>query len=184
MHKIKLKINMKENKDLELLEQDETKLYNYLISLSKSEKGISNVSLFEKYLHHESEDIRSAAIFSLLFVLKIDNELYRNEAIKYVKDKFADFDLRQWSISGLAQTYLNKKDLELLRLFFNLLTDDSEDEDLKPTLFRGMLNVYGVNSRDIIIRSGSIIIVSDEVLSKFAKEMNEIKRIISQEIDS
>lgn len=171
---------MTENIDIKTIEEDETKLYSYLVDLAKSNKGMANVTLFENYLSHDSEDIRGASIFALLFVLKIDNECYRNEAIKYAKDKTADFDLRQWSISGLSQTYCERKDEELLRLFFRLLNDESEDEYLKPALLRGLLGVYGLQSTDSLKRIGVINKVDDGILKQFDNELKEIEEIISR----
>ncbi len=165
-------------KDLKLIEQDESKLYRYLVNLAKSEEGSSNVFLFEKYLNHNSEELRSAAIFSLLFVLKIANEAYRQEALKYVTDKTADFDLRQWSISGLAQTYFGKDDIQLLQLYLKHLNDSTEDEDIKPAFLRGLLNLHGVKSKNIFLKVGAFNKVNNQILTSFSPEISEINNLI------
>jgi len=171
---------MIDNTDINLIEEDETKLYKYLVDLAKSEKGADNVHLFEKYLSHKSDDIRAAAIFALLFVLKLNNVIYRNEAIKYVKDRNADFDLRQWSISGLSQTYCNMKDDELLGLFYRMLNDEFEDEYLKPALLRGMLRIYGMKSNTSFNRIGVISKIDDDILSQFNIELQEIEKLVTR----
>ncbi len=169
---------MEKEMDIKFLEEDETKLYCYLVNLAKSEQGRSNISLFEKYLTHETADIRAAAIFSLLFVMKIDNPRYRQEAIKYVMDKSEDFDLRQWCVSGLAQTYFGKNDLELLSLFYDLLNDKNEDEDIKPVILRGILKLHGLSTQDVFIRIGRADKIDEEILSKFSVELAKIREII------
>ena len=170
------------NDNIKLIEQDESKLYSYLIDLAKSDKGSSNVHLFEKYLCHESEELRSAAIFALLFVLKIDNKVYKEEALKYVADKETDFDLRQWSISGLTQTYFGSKDIYLLKLFLMHLNNSTEDEDIKPALLRGLLGLYGMSSRDVFLKVGTLSKVDESVKKIFAAEIAEIESIVEEAI--
>ncbi|MBK8506116.1 MAG: hypothetical protein IPL46_30320 [Saprospiraceae bacterium] len=168
--------------DLRLIEQDESKLYGYLINLAKSDQGSSHIYLFEKYLNHKSEELRSAAIYALLFVLKVDDEYYRNEAIKYIADKESDFDLRQWSISGLSQTYFGTKEIDLLKLYLAHLNDSEEDEDIKPTFLRGLLGLYGLSSRDVFLKVGTISKVEEKVMEAFASEFNEIRSLVEKEV--
>lgn len=166
------------NDKIKLIEKDEAKLYSYLVDLAKSDKGVSNIDLFEKYLHHESDEIKSASFFALLNVLKVDNEIYKYEALKYIGDKEADFDLRQWCVSGLAKTYFGSKNIELLKIFFNHLNDPLEDKDIKPALLRGMLGVFGMESRDVFLKVGVMNSVDETILESFTNEINEIKRIV------
>ena len=105
-------------------------------------------------------------------------------AIRYAKDKALDFDLRQWSISGLAQLYFGRKEVVLLRLFHDMLNDDCEDEYLKPTLLRGILGVYGLKSQESFKMVGTLDKVNKDVLSKYNLEMEEIEKIISESITS
>ena len=168
------------HQDIKVIEQDESKLYSYLVELAKSELGPSSIDLFEQYLFHESEDIRSASIYALLFVLKIDNRKYRKLALKYVEDKNADFDLRQWSVSGLTQTYFGTDNVQLFQIFMKHLNDPEEDDDIKPVFLRGILGLHGLDSSEIFQKTGVFDKVDDTILKTFSPELNEINSLLDE----
>ena len=169
------------SKDLFNIEKDENQLYEYIIDLAKygTDKVDSKVAKIEKYINHESSEIKSAVFYALLFILKIDNEKYKNLALKYLLDKEEDEDLRVKCSSGLAQTYSGSKDKELLSVFHKILYDQSENMYVKSSVFNSLLLLYGLNSREILLRRGGYKQYGDEDdLIEFNKELKEIGQII------
>ncbi len=161
---------------------DESELYGYIIDLAKSnlETKNSKISKIEKFLDHPSAEVRSAVMHSLLFVLKIDSDIYRKKALDYSMDHNEDEDLRVKCMSGLAQTYFDSKDKELLKIFDSILYNKAESMYIKSSAFENMLLVYGLSSREIFMRREGFKEFGDEDdLIEFNKEIKEIQRIIN-----
>lgn len=161
------------------MEKEETELYKELTEMAQGEDARFYVAIFEKHLDHESPDIRAACIYGLLFSLKILDLKYRAKALAYLIDKNEDFNLRQWCISGLGQAYSGRKDIELISKFYEMLNDDTEDEDLKPALLRGLLILIGMSSRDIFLKTGVFSKVDEAIINKFSTELNIIENLIA-----
>lgn len=163
------------------IEKDENQLYEYIVDLAKygEESEEVKISKIEKYINHPSSEIKSAVFFSLLFVLKINDEEYKSLAIKYLTDKSEDEDLRVKCSSGLAQAYKGTKDKELLSVFHTLFYDKSETKYVKSSVFNSLLQVFGIESREIFMRQkGYKQFVDEEDLAEFSKELKSIKEII------
>ncbi|SKA40185.1 hypothetical protein SAMN04488128_105135 [Chitinophaga eiseniae] len=164
------------------IENNATKLYSYLYDLYYMGR-IKNVSIIEKFLASYLDDrrpaIRRVAIYGLLFGLKIRHEKYRSVALRYINDPDSDFDLRMFSLSGLSQAYMGTSDVELLKFFYSFYSRD-EDADIRVTCFAGMLRILGLSTVEITRINGSVIIMEDDIQTKFfANQLDEIRAIIS-----
>ena len=171
------------NKDnLVNIEKEESQLYDYIIDVAKSEDYTEREKILkvEKYIDHTSPDIKSAVFFALLFVLKIDDKKYRDLAIQYLIDKNEDEDLRVKCSSGLAQTYQNTKDKELLDIFYKIFNNENDELYVRSSVFNSLLLIVGLNSREIFMRrKGHKQNFDDDDLQEFSKELKKIQSIIN-----
>ena len=158
-------------------EGDADKLSSYLIQLAKyGEQPLQYEEEYRKYFNSEDWVLRKVAVFCLLFALQIDKPEYRHKAIHFVSNKEEDFDVRIWAAAGLAQTYQQTKDEELLNLFIELLADKDENEFLKDTLLSSALLVYGLSFRDQSLRASNESKFREK-LTIFEKEIIDIKEL-------
>ncbi|HEY5825273.1 MAG TPA: HEAT repeat domain-containing protein [Cyclobacteriaceae bacterium] len=158
---------------------DIDKLAEYLMDLAKyDENPMKYENEFRKHLDSSYWHLRKTAVFCLMFILQIDNSEYRNQAIKFVKDKNEDEEVRRWAASGLAQTYQKTKDKELLKVFIEIIDDDN-DHTIKESLMNTALLVFGITSRERVLRSNKGVIPTlQDLFSSFQMELTEIREII------
>jgi hypothetical protein len=161
-------------------------LGGYLIELSKwGEKPQQYENIFQGYLYSQGEYLREAAVFSLLYALKIRNEEYRARALEQlVKSDEDDFHDRQWPAASLAMAYQGTKDREILRAFFALLDDEAAYDIPKTCLVDDILQVWGVSSVRARIDARTGIGVELEVrlraqISEFEAELAEARQFIA-----
>ena len=173
MDKIRNKISKLESAN------DIDQLYSFLINLVKySDNPHQYEQEFNKYLDSSDWRLKKAAVFCLLFALQIDNSDYRQRALKFIGDIKEDEEVRVWACSGLAQTYQNTKDKELLRFLINRLDNENEDDYLRSSIISGALLIYGLTSREQFLRSDEVTPESETILNTFKKELDEIRTLI------
>lgn len=174
--------------DIQRLEKagETDELGGYLIELSKyGEKPQQYENIFRGYLYSPDDYLREAAVFSLLYALKIKNEEYRacalEQLIKLDKDDFHD---RQWPAASLAMAYQGTKDHDILRTFFALLDDEAAYDIPKTCVIDDILQIWGVPSVSARIDARTGIGVESEVrlkaqLSEFEAELTEARQFVA-----
>ena len=95
-----------------------------------------------------------------------------------MKDPNEDDEVRRWSASGLSQVCQKSKDKELLKLFFQIIEDPSDDETIKDSLLSSALCIYGLSSKEQFDRNITVLPSLEEMFITFKKEIAEIQRII------
>jgi len=170
--------------DIENIRGDEAKLYSYLYDLTYLEKS-KNIRFMEAiyipFLKDARSEIRRVAIYCLLFGLKIRKMEIKEIALHELRNNHNDIDLRVSCISGLSQAYMATDDGEILSLFYSLFVDEGEDSDIRLESFVGMMILHGLKSAQIMSKNRSRPYMSFEDLhvDEFAKELSEIRRIVS-----
>ena len=146
------------------------KLHAYLIQLAKwGDKPRQYEKLFSKYLYSPEAGLREAAVFSLLFTLRLQNAEYRKQALAMVADEALDFDARMWAGSGLAVAYKGTQDPEILGAFLAVIDDANSDKYLKSSYLRGIVLLMGISSREQWLRAQSDSVAA--LQAEFAEEL-------------
>ena len=161
------------NKNIEELLANEYELCKYIVFLINTDPLLHSYELtFEKLLVDERDNVKEAAVNVLLYHLRSKNPKVRELAIKYYNDRNSDYDLRLSAMSGIALTYFGSKDVLLMKSYMDIYKDESEEKSIRRSALEDLLLVYGISSREVCLRSGSIYIDS----SKFNKELIEIEK--------
>jgi len=142
------------NRNIEELSHDEQALYKYVMDVAKQDDVNLYENVFLKLLDDPRDSIREVGIFALLFQVHSKSHKAKQEAIKNALDKNVDFDLRNWSISGLGVAYHNSRDMKLMNLMMTILNDEAEKKPFRRTALSSLLNIYGLTTREITLRSG------------------------------
>ncbi|MHA4810289.1 hypothetical protein ACX0G9_19405 [Flavitalea flava] len=170
--------------EIENIKDDESKLYSYLydltyLELSKNARLLETV--YVSFLKDSRSEIKRVAIYCLLFGLQIQKPGIKEIALKELRDKQNDIDLRLTCITGLAQAYIDTDDREILSVFYSQFVDEEEEDDARSECFVGMMKLHGLNSVQIVGKNKNQIIMSLEDLhfDEFEKELSEIRRIVA-----
>lgn len=170
-------------KELNDVRNHNTKLYSYLYNLIYQEWSNDNKFLekiYNSFLDDERSEIKRISIYSLLFGLKIQNDKYREFAIKYSREVNASADLRQMCILGLSEAYGESKDVQILSCFYNIYRNSKDDEDIRGACFTSLMRIMGMTSVEILRKNNDILIFSsDDVNSElFSDQIAEIEKLI------
>jgi hypothetical protein len=150
--------------------QNSSNLYGYLINLAKyGDRPQQYEKLFSKYLTAPEAGLREAAVFSLLFTLRLQNAKYRAQALAMVADEALDFDARMWAGSGLAVAYRGTQDPGILGAFLEVIDDARSDKYLKSSYLRGIVLLMGISSREQWLRAQSDSVAA--LQAEFAEEL-------------
>lgn len=158
--------------------QEFGKLHGYLIQLAKyGDRPQQYEKLFSKYLYSPEAGLREAAVFCLLFALRLQKVEYRTQALAMVADETLDFDARLWAGSGLAVAYKGTQDPQLLGAFLAVIDDAHSDKYLKSSYLRGIVLLMGISSREQWLRAKSDSVAA--LQAEFAEELGAA-RLLAQ----
>jgi hypothetical protein len=147
-------------------------------SISNSDNIISYKTQVEKLINDKSEVIQLYAFDILLNKMKVNIKDYEEQLISILSNRSEGLDLRNESISYLVSHYFNKNNKRLIKLFFKLFLNESEENTLRASFFIGALNILGLSSKEIMIRNLKMIInVSDINTDLFKEEIERIEKI-------
>ncbi len=161
------------NKQIEDLLNNEHELYKYVFDLSQQDNADMYEQTFEKLLDDTRDTVREAGIYSLLFRVRSKKLKVRLAAVQFLQDKIIDFDLRIKSMSGLGVTYFGSREKELMIPILKIFKDESEQKAIRRTALESLLLLYGVDSREMTLRSGIYTNARD-----FENELTEIEKML------
>ncbi len=171
-------------KELNDIKNHDTKLYSYLYNLVYQDWcGDSKFleKIYNSFLDDNRSEIRRISIYALLFGLKIQNDKYKEFAIKYSQGINASSALRQMCISGLAEAYGESKDVQILSCFYEIYRNSEEDEDIRGACFTGLMRIIGMTSMEILRMNNDNLIFSSDDINKglFSDPIAEIEKLIN-----
>lgn len=152
------------------------KLRGYLMELARhGDQPRQYEELFARYLASPEADLREAAVYCLLFTLRIQKPAYRRAALALATDEAQDFDVRLWAGTGLAVAYQRTQDPGLLAAFLAVIDDQASDRHLKVSAVRNIALLVGISSRGQWLRaqSDSLSVLQEE----FAAELATARRL-------
>lgn len=136
----------------------------------------------EKYLFHEDYYLRESAAYALFFMWELFDERLITKGLKILINENEDFDVRKWVFSGFPKIYQKINDKRIPQYIYNVFRF-SKDELVRKSCLKALLEIYGIESKDILIREvennihfnrGTI----EDRIEFFSKELLEIEKLI------
>ena len=109
---------------------------NNLLEAKENEEFIS------KYLEDDNVQLKYAALYCILFRLRIQKNKYKERGIFLAKDINEFYNVRIWAIAGLGMAYENTNDKTLLDTFLKIIFNENDEISARVAAFENIFNLY------------------------------------------
>ena len=142
------------------------------------------IQVITEFLEHDYYYLRDAATYALFFMWELTDERLLNKALKIAINENEDFDVRRWVFSSFPVLYKKTNDQRIPQYTYSVFKYSS-DELVQDSCLRALLGIYGLESREILLREleskvhfnkGTL----EDRMEFFAKELEEIEKMIKK----
>jgi predicted DNA-binding protein YlxM (UPF0122 family) len=141
------------------------------------------IQVISAYLDHDYYYLRDAATYALFFMWELTDERLINKALEIAINENEDFDVRRWVFSSFPVLYKKTNDKRIPQYTYSVFRFSTNDL-VQDSCLRALLQIYGLESRDILLREISNKVHFDkgtieDRIELFSEELVEIEKMIN-----